>query len=166
MGDAEQVVVGRGRLTWDAGERRSDRYGYVYLINSGDSKSAGPADYAALNVQEKHIGLGVRLLAVVTETRRSTHIGDLYHCIFPTTPDVGETVVLGTGTLTVGRNCEGAPAIGVKPSDERQVMWLDIYALYRCHEQTVELRYEILPACSPLRVKTRQAPRVVQKGRE
>lgn len=138
------ILIGRGRLTWDASERRCDRYGYVYLINSGDSLSSG-TDYAAMVVRPKHVGLRATLRAKVTEARQSTHIGDLFHGVFPTTPEVGDIITLGTGLLSKGRNCDGRLTVGLKPfDDERETMWLDIKALYRCHEQTVELMYEPL----------------------
>jgi hypothetical protein len=98
-------------------------------------------------LRPQHLGLRCTLRALVTETRQSTHIGDLFHGVFPTTPAVGEVITLGTGLLAAGRNACGHMTVGLEPfDDERPTMWLDIHALYRCHEQTVDLMYQPLEA--------------------
>lgn len=140
----EMVLVGRGILTWDASERRSDRYGYIYLLNSGDSLSA-EHDPAEIAVRSEHLGSRVRLSALIASTRKSTHIGDLFHAVFPSTPKVGDIIELGVGLLSIGYNSVGGMTVGVRPfDDDRADLWLNIRALYRCHEQSVELRYEPL----------------------
>ena len=139
----EEILIGRGRLMWEGQERRSDRYGFVYLLESGDSTTP-TCVLAGMAVRPEHLGLRARLQATVLEARQSTHIGDLFHGVFPSTPEVGERIILGTGLLTVMKGFEGQMRVGLFPfDDERETMWLDIGALYRCHEQTVELRYAI-----------------------
>jgi hypothetical protein len=138
-----KTVLGQGRLTWNAPERRTDRYGSVYLLATGDSTTSdfSIAPLTVLNVIKNTIG---QLVAHVVETRQSTHIGDLFHGVFPTTPEVGEEIVLGEGALFTEVSEEGGltwTTVGVKPTDGRHLMWLDIHALYRAHEQTVVLEF-------------------------
>ncbi len=118
-----------------------DRYGYVYLLADGDSTTA-TCRYARMSVIAADVGKPVTLKALVTETRPSTHVGDWFRGVFPVTPEIGETITLGRGALATSKNCEGKLQVGIKPEDGRGVDWLDIKALYRCHEQTVELFYE------------------------
>jgi len=135
------MILGTGILTWMPGERRSDRYGYVYLLRYGNSESD-----TWENIPIKHISVQRgKLVAKIVETRTSSHIGDLFHCVFPRTPDVGQEIVLGTGTLVFNDfEDEGGDGteVGLYPDDDRSTMWLDMRALYDCHEQTVELRFE------------------------
>ena len=87
-----------------------------------------------------------RLVAVVTETRRSTHAGDWSRGIYPETPEVGEEILLGEGklffdffdTVELGR----IPTVGLRPEQDPHDSWLDVRMLYRAHEQTVELYFE------------------------
>ncbi len=143
----DKVLAGRGKLTWPAHERRTDRYGCVFLLESGDSTtdSFNPAKVAA---RPEHLEKRVALKAVVIETRQSTHIGDLFHGVYPVTPSVGETITLGVGLLFLECRTDSAKSftcIGVRPfDDDRETMWMDIHALYRAHEQTVDLIYEVL----------------------
>jgi hypothetical protein len=81
------------------------------------------------------------LTAEILETRQSDHVGDMFRGIGPTTPDKGEVLTLGTGALWRGESY-GAPTLGLKPDDGRDSDWLDPRALYRCHSQTVRLRFE------------------------
>jgi len=79
------------------------------------------------------------LLAVPTETRQSDHVGDDSRKVYPSTPEVGEEIPLGQGTLFREDCSWGSDAIGVQPTDGRTQDWMDIKALYRVHEQTVDL---------------------------
>lgn len=133
--------LGTGVLTWDAVERRSDRYGAVYLIPDG-CNSMTESDTPSLVRAESVDALSGRrghLLAVVVATRKSTHIGDLFHGIFPRTPEVGQVIELGHGDLFRSNNYAGGASVGVRPDDGRDEMWMDVRALYDAHEQTVEL---------------------------
>jgi hypothetical protein len=98
-------------------------------------------------------GLGQRgrLVAEVLATRPSTHPGDLFHGWHPTTPEVGERIQLGVGTLFFEELWEVA---GLRPDDGRETFWLDPPALYRAHEQTVRLVFE--PGAWPDRAAARR----------
>ena len=137
------ISLGRGRLTWTPRERRSDRYGAVFLIPEGhDSFTPGPSQ-SMVEATPMVLDFYGELIALVRETRESTHIGDIFRGVFPTTPEVGESIVLGEGTLFYEELPLGCGmAVGLKPRDRRQDLWLDINALYRAHEQSVELFFK------------------------
>jgi len=139
--EKKRILVGAGALTWFAEERRSDRYGSVWLSKE-NSLSEVINKNSYLNVLKSVKGKG-RLIAKVTGTRKSTHIGDLHHKVYPSTPEVGEEIVLGSGTVFY-ENKYDIDAIGLKPDDNRNELWLDIKQLYRAHEQDVELYFEPL----------------------
>ena len=135
--------IGTGVLTWTRYERIGDRYGAVYLIDRQ------PEDYFAdekyrypvlTEITDEPFG---RLTAKVLETRESGHIGDLFRGLFPTTPEVGEEIVLGEGYLFYAHDGD-IFTVGLDPRDGRASDWLDPRALYRAHEQTVELWFEHL----------------------
>ena len=126
--------LGSGELTWPRVERITDRYGVVTL-----DKLLHPARISAAQ------GLIGRLYAQVLQTRQSPHIGDLARGFKPSTPEVGETIMLGEGTLFISTSAgdEGkCTLIGIKPPDNRIQDWLDPQALYRVHMQTVELLFD------------------------
>src|SRR3989344_6572907 len=126
--------LGTGVLNWDGAERRSGRYGQVFLLPSPDSEKRVKL------IQVKGDVCG-RLIAIVKEARQSRHIGDLFYGVFPETPEVGQKITLGEGTLFF-RNYD---TVGVQPDDGRDTLWLDINGLYKAHEQTVTLCFEELP---------------------
>lgn len=133
------VTIGEGRLSWRRGERISDRYGTVLLLAHGDSLSK---TVAYIDPDASMVGTVGSLVAVVLETRESTHIGDLFRGLFPSTPDVGDEIALGTGRLFVDpRDPDGFISIGLDPEDGRDSDWLDPARLYRAHEQTVRLEF-------------------------
>ncbi len=142
MGEHE---LGIGVLTWGRGERVSDRYGAVFLmpegqnsLNSGDPfvPLARPSTITTTD------GRG-RLIAEVLETRQSTHIGDFFRGLRPTTPKVGDRFTLGEGTLFFATE-EWGDQVGLTPFDDRESDWLDPTVLYQVHEQTVRLLFERL----------------------
>ncbi len=126
--------MGTGVLTWNGRERRSDRYGFVYLLNHGGNSLNDISTVVPLSVPVNLVGTECRLLARVIETRQSTHVGDLFRGVYPRVPQRGEVIVLGHGVLVTGEN-----EVGLSPLDGREIDWLDIRALYDVHEQTVEL---------------------------
>ena len=139
------ISLGIGTLTWNVNERRSDRYGTVYLIEDGiDSMSDVKAKSLIRRTPQTDAiqGAAGRLIAVVQTARKSTHIGDLFRGVFPRIPRIGQTIVLGTGKLFFAAAPEGGSQVGLLPEDGRDSDWLDIRALYDCHEQTVELFFE------------------------
>lgn len=131
------VHLGTGRLTWSTHERTGDRYGAVSLMTDGDSLTQ-PSSY--IEFTDRHAGHRGTLTARIVETRDSTHVGDLFRGFFPSTPDVGDVIELGAGTLFVERE-DWAEVVGLRPDDGRDTDWLDPKALYRCHEQTVDLLF-------------------------
>lgn len=135
----KQHLIGRGRLTWDRAERQSDRYGAIYLLSEGDSNTPHPTLYAPLDIPPDLEGSHVHLIAKVIETRESTHIGDLFHGVFPRTPRVGEIISFGDGIIRRGTNCEGSDTVVLIPVKMRDHFWMSIRALYDAHEQTVDL---------------------------
>lgn len=132
------VLLGEGVLTWGRSERVSDRYGFVYLIGEGGNSMTENHVRIPLKGALRISGEG-RLLCEIIATRESTHIGDLFHGVFPATPEVGELILLGEGTASRDRTEEGDDTIGLVPEDGRAYFWLDIRALYDCHEQSVKL---------------------------
>lgn len=135
------ISLGKGVLTWDGAERRSDRYGTVYLIpESMNSFTSGPVPSIVVR-QARATGIG-SLIAVVIETRDSTHVGDLFRAIYPRTPDVGTRIKLGEGELFFDKVHDGGLSVGLSPLDGRSVDWLNVRALYDAHEQSVELLFE------------------------
>lgn len=90
------ISLGKGVFTWGRMERVSDRYGAVYLIPEGSSSLTTAATPSLISIPPEAEGLGT-LWAVVTETRASTHIGDLFRGFSPSTPKVGAKIKLGTG---------------------------------------------------------------------
>lgn len=123
--------LGTGMLDWEREERISDRYGLVELF-------LRPGELVKLNrVTEQLHG---KLVAIVREARVSHHIGDLFHDVRPTIPEVGERVELGTGAIFFEDD-----AVGLVPDDHRGTLWLNIRALYRLHNQTVTLYFEESP---------------------
>jgi hypothetical protein len=140
-----RFVIGEGVLTWHPHERQTDRYGAVFLMTGGDSLHE-LSGYVPIP-DDAPVGLPGRLVAEVTATRQSTHIGDLFRGLYPQTPEVGERIVLGEGRLfchTVEREHSHPviEAVGLAPEDDRDTDWLDPQALYRAHEQTVRLVFE------------------------
>lgn len=127
-----KTSLGTGLFSWNRHERVSDRYGAVTLLDGNDKAiQAVPANL---------IGHKGKLIAEVRETRQSQHIGDFFRGLSPETPEIGESITLGTGTL-FEEPAEGQAnrAVGLKPEKRRESDWLNPKAMYRCHDQTVEL---------------------------
>lgn len=142
----KKILLGIGVLTWNRKERITDRYGCVYLGDKNSmedivSEITCSTDVKALEKYEGKIG---NLVAIPIETRESTHIGDLFRGIYPSTPEIGERIELGNGILFSQPNSyiENCQMIGLQPTDDRSNDWLNPEKLYRAHEQTVELYFE------------------------
>ncbi len=123
--------LGTGVLDWEREERVSDRYGTVELLD-GIGEDRTPVRLA--RVREHLHG---SLVAIVKDIRAVGHIGDFFHRIKPSVPNVGDRFVLGTGGIFFDE-C----GVGIRPDDGRATLWLDILALYRVHNQTVTLYFE------------------------
>jgi len=134
-----KILIGKGVLSWPKSERVSDRYGTVMLMKDGmDSYATQEGPVSLINTPS---GKNVRLFATVIENRQSTHIGDILRGLYPSTPDVGETIDLGIGEIFY-EQFRSYTLVGLKPNDDRESDWLNPVALYRAHEQTVELYCE------------------------
>ena len=131
--------IGRGVLNWPRVERIGDRYGAVVLLEEPLGDPIANFDKVIPPVELKQPPDGELrgwLVAVVEETRQSGHLGDVFDGVRPKTPEVGEEILLGSGTLFF----EG-PTVGLSPDDGRKTRWLDIRKLYRAHDQTVALYF-------------------------
>ena len=138
------INLGTGVLTWSGAERRSDRYGTVWLMNDGaTSETEGiPVNKVSIPLPPLE-GVRGELRVKVIDARVSTHIGDIYHGIFPSKPEVGEIITLGQGTFFTEDGGEWGRFVGLRPEDDREFHWLDVPALYRAHEQLVEMTFHV-----------------------
>lgn len=126
--------LGAGILGWPRDERVTDRYGAVNLCTGG-----GMAKLDASYADKRG-----RLVAIVTESRVSSHVGDFFRGLGPgVPPKVGERIVLNEqpGSLFF----DECGNVGVEPDDGRRHDWLNPKALYRAHDQTVRLVFEEAP---------------------
>lgn len=142
-----RTLLGSGALSWNGSERRSDRYGVACLYRGGDGQVTVSAK--AESDVEQLAGRKGKLVAVIRQTGKSHHLGDLFRGIGPPAEDdedkvkVGEEVLLGEGTLFFADGDGWAVlAAGLRPSDGRQSDWLDPVQLYRCHDQAVDLYFD------------------------
>lgn len=149
-----RIELGSGMVTWDGTERHTDRYGTIALASTQFGTSAPVAswklDEDIIRRYEGQVGV---LIAVVTESRVSNHVGDNARKIRPSRPEVGEEIKLGFGRLFLQENknwfghepCGGSNFVGVMPllGDMRTHDWMDPKALYRAHEQTVTLYFDL-----------------------
>lgn len=135
--------LGEGRLNWNRMERVSDRYGTVSLWPNGEAEDGREAKVFAIPAEI--IGKYGELRALVTKTRTSGHIGDLFHGLFPSTPEQGSLHVLGRGFFFVEEepclDMAVGTMIGLEPKDERKHWWLTPQVLYRVHDQDVVLTF-------------------------
>lgn len=141
MKTQNRIKIGEGALSWNGAERRSDRYGTIGMFNenSNDETITRNAFLDIILIKENEGKTG-ELMCIVKEIRRSTHIGDLFHGFFPTTPKIGAKITLGKGKLFYEKP-GFVDTVGLKPSDDRKIFWLIPKQLYRVHEQTVELYF-------------------------
>ncbi len=133
----EGVLIGRGELGWFRAERVTDRYGSVSIYRDGESRLHD--DIEKVRPLEGKKGT---LKALITEVRESSHMGDFCRDLYPSTPEVGDEVILGQGTLffePLEEDGKTLYSVGLRPDDERDSDWLNPKSLYRCHDQTVEL---------------------------
>lgn len=134
--------LAHGVFGWDRQERTSLRYGRINIADRGFVTGCVAEPSVDAAVLRELSGIRVRLVARVVETRTSTHVGDRGLNIYPSTPDVGEEVVLGVGVLDSERNADGETAFLLRPGDGRRHFWVDPRLLYRLHNQTVDLFVE------------------------
>jgi hypothetical protein len=160
-----KVKIGYGIFSWASIERQSDRYGSFYL---GQEAIGGAISEASLDSEalRTFTGARVKVTAKVLEARRSGHVGDLSHSIFPTTPEVGEVVEIGVGCIgTESNSWDGTVNIFLKPEDGREEFWLDPHKLYRLHDQTVEIYVECTSdPCHPPPILNRADESAINNG--
>lgn len=144
--DNKRTSLGEGILNWPKKERVNDRYGLVGLWTESDVprpetlKEIHNYGQRQQRIKLAHVEEGKhgRLVVEVLRTQKSAHIGDLFRGLFPSTPKVGETIVLGEGYVFY----EEGNFIGLEPKEQRESDWLNPKMLYRVHEQYVELFFE------------------------
>jgi len=130
-----RVLMGKGILNWPTGERIFDRYGLVGLWSE---TALSIKDLLSFDIEPVE-GIKGKLVVKVIEPRRSQHIGDFFHGFSPTTPDVGEEIILGEGSVFYENGF-----VGLEPDEGRRTFWLKPKKLYRAHQQLVELYFEKL----------------------
>jgi hypothetical protein len=135
-------IVGTGIFSWHAQERRSNRYGYFGLSESTSDEAVRAQASLDLATLRQFEGQRVVLHCKVQESRKSSHIGDLFLGVFPEQPAQGEIITLGCGVLRIDDNkigLEPETYIGLEPETYRDELWLDPRLLYRLHDQTILL---------------------------
>lgn len=133
--DNGRILLGTGQMSWHRGERITDRYGSIGLFVNHLT------DTIELPLAIDNEGKTGKLIAIVTEARKSGHIGDLFTGHGPSIPEAGEEIVLGEGTLFT-EWYDSYFYLGLRPDDGRKYNWLDVKNLYRAHDQTIELYFE------------------------
>lgn len=144
--EERKMKIGRGMLCWGRAERITDRYGSITLISESCDPYGDWDEDDSIEFRGELEGLKGCLSAVVIEARKSPHCGDSARMILPSTPEVGERVILGSGTLFFEEEwykIKGCYNLGLKPDDGREHDWMDPRALYRLHCQTVELHFDL-----------------------
>lgn len=136
------MKVAHGVFGWEGEERRSDRYGAIHLSGAPYGGEPLTTVFFEMGALERLHGRRVKIATVVTEARKSQHVGDLFHGIFPSTPAVGERVEIGVGVLDLEPSYEETPDIVLRPNDGRAHLWMDPRKLYRLHDQTVDVFIE------------------------
>lgn len=76
------------------------------------------------------------------ETREAAHLGDFFRRFGAGGAQVGDRLVLGSGTVFIEPTWHEVEAIGVRPDDGRDSDWLKPDVLYQAQNQTVRLVFE------------------------
>jgi len=138
-----KTKIAHGLLSWPRKERISDRYGVVaFWPDDVEGKLVHKDSKVFLDEILRLKGKKGSLVAIVLEARKSKHIGDMFRGLSPSTPDVGEEILLGKGTLYhEAPDSENGEAHCVGLSQKRDHDWLNPKSLYRVHEQIVDLYF-------------------------
>ncbi|MEU1761262.1 hypothetical protein [Micromonospora sp. NPDC005652] len=127
-----QHTIGRGRVATHSGERHTDRYGLLYLVD--DSASSDRPHLVDLDLGEYAGRLGALYAEVVGP---GLDVGG------DEKASVGDVVRLGDGELfteSAGRNSGvDVMGVGVQPTNGRETNWMDPMALYRVRHRPVRL---------------------------
>jgi hypothetical protein len=142
MATTTTITLGRGHLSWPAGERRSDRYGTVTLFEVGRYREPYPP--SVLKIDGLPVERHAKLKARVVEQHRSDHIGDFFRGIRPPAepPPCDSVWTLGEGRVFLDPHAD-MPGVGLVPDDRRDNDWLDPHVLYTLHSQVVDLWLEV-----------------------
>jgi hypothetical protein len=135
-----KLLLGRGIFMWDAPERRTQRYGYVFVGTTTYENDVKVTNEFNQTNAEKLKSKQVKLTVKVLENRKSGHVGDLFIDVFPTMPQIDEKIVLGVGKFTWRQN-PYTPTnydMTIIPDDGRARYWIP-NNLYHLHDQTVEI---------------------------
>jgi len=145
-----QWFVGSGFVSWPSRERRSDRYGGLFVLSATD-------DDPARTVIPLHwpIGCRIALVADVISSRPSIHPGDVAGGMEPVRPQPGDRLHLGIGTTVAYDHGDGWVAIGLLPDDGRPQHHLDPQMLWRIYNQFVRLEAIVCANPEPSRWATR-----------
>ena len=92
-------AVGSGIVCWSPQERRSQRYGGIYLANVTLQEDVRCVH--RFDPLDAFVGRRVRLECRITGARNSSHVGDSFLNILPSIPQLGEIFDLGVGILRV-----------------------------------------------------------------
>ncbi len=122
-------LLGAGDLDWNRAERRSDRWGTVKLFEESDPVRDQGISLSTTNI----VGRRGSLLALVKKVRPSWTRNEFTRVA---TPEIGEEIVLGRGTLFIEED-----SVGLKPSAEKEENWLSRKNLFKVHSLTVELYF-------------------------
>lgn len=140
-----KILLGSGYLTWDAVERRTDRYGAVRSV-----VSTHPGD---LHRKIKHqtlrdgdvVVFGTGELFVDRKGRPDTE---------PSATELEDAksmerlmkmfAATGAKVIQMGSQTTEEPydAVGVKPEDGRSADWMNPQSFYNCHMSWVDLFFE------------------------
>lgn len=159
--------VGFGIFSWSGTERRTDRYGGFVVGQANYGGSERVAAFLDTKILDPLIGKRVHIWCVVLVNRESDHVGDLFHGILPSKPEIGEVVDLGVGTLILeDAGFSNLVAVVMQPGDGRENFWYDPRKLYRLHDQTVDVFIEAteLPFTEPPVLKAQTEPASIDNG--
>ena len=165
---SDPVKIGEGIFIWSSLERQSQRYGFFYPSDKDFNETTTVQPILDLKAVTRFGDKRVKITCRVIETRQSGHVGDLALGIEPSTPELGEEIVVGVGKFVFdlaqfrgeGFYTPLGVGIGLCPSDGRKKLWLDPRVLYRLHDQTVEIFVE--ETDEPDSPKTTLEPKVTQ----
>lgn len=140
-----KFMLGFGIFMWDARERRTRRYGAIFMAPTTFDETVTVAPVVGWDAVDYLEGRRIHLYAKVLEARPSGHCGDTFFKVAPTQPEIGEEIDLGVGVLYTSMLTypkDRHLQFELQPQDSRDELWMDPRKLYQLHDQTVELYAE------------------------
>ena len=119
------TTLATGIFMWSSPERRSQRYGFIYMDSSNFDQTITVAPTLDMELLRALTGKRVRLSVKVVESRKSGHLGDAALNIKPRRPKDGRVFELGIGTLAIKDDPVSASdmmSFGLMPGDGRAVL--------------------------------------------